>query len=100
MVVTPVRRTSAAAVGSLVMGLVGLTGWFSLGIPSLLAIILGHRALAVTRSGEVAGRGAAVAGLTLGYLSAAFVVLMLAVNPSDVAEATRTVGGFLGDLFT
>lgn len=63
------RPTSGLAVASMVLGIVGvLGGWCLLGVPCVLAVILGHFALPATRGGEVGGRGMAVAGLVLGYV--------------------------------
>ena len=39
-----------------------------LGIPCLIAVIAGHIGLKDTATGERGGRGAAVAGLILGYV--------------------------------
>jgi hypothetical protein len=58
-------RTSAAAVASLVMGLLGCLP-FATGI---LAIITGIVGIAVTARPDVKGRGMAVAGLILGIFS-------------------------------
>lgn len=64
-----VRKTSGMATGSLVLGIIGAAGgWCMLGIPCLVAILLGHVALTETRDGTVGGHGQAVAGLILGYL--------------------------------
>ncbi len=63
--------TSGMAVASMVLSIVGLVlGCCSFGVPSIVAVILGHAALRETRTGEKAGHGMAVAGLTMGYLMA------------------------------
>jgi hypothetical protein len=70
MVVQQVKPSSGYAVWALVVGLVGIfAGWCLLGIPCLAAVILGHAALSDTKNDVKSGRGMAVAGLALGYLS-------------------------------
>ena len=65
------QQTSGAAVASLVLGIIGLfASWVMLGIPSLLAVILGHVGVSATRLGHRSGRGMAIAGLVLGYVVA------------------------------
>ena len=69
VVAAPKPPTSGLAVASLVLGIVGaLCGWCLLGVPCLLAVIFGHLAIPATRPGRQSGRGAAVAGLVLGYV--------------------------------
>lgn len=64
------RPNSGVAVWALVTGIVGvLAGWCLLGLPCLAAVVLGHVALAQTKSDAVKGRGMAVAGLVLGYVA-------------------------------
>jgi Domain of unknown function (DUF4190) len=58
-------RTSAAAVASLVMGLLGCLPF----VTGILAIITGIIGIAVTGRPDVRGRGVAVAGLILGIVS-------------------------------
>jgi hypothetical protein len=58
-------RSQAMAITSFVLGLAGF--FFTL-LPSILAIIFGHIALARIRRGEESGRGLAIAGLVLGYI--------------------------------
>ncbi len=69
-------RTSGLAVASLVLGLLG---WPLCGIGSLLAVIFGHQALSQidASNGMVTGRGMAIAGLVLGYLGLAAILLPL-----------------------
>src|SRR5262249_37441445 len=68
MVVT--QPTSGAAVASLVLGILGLlVGWCACLLPNLVGIVLGHMGLSQTKDGRANGRGMAVAGLVLGYLS-------------------------------
>ncbi len=68
-------RTSGMAVASLVLGLLG---WWLCGIGSLLAVIFGHQALSQINAsnGMVTGRGMAIAGLVLGYLGLAAILLI------------------------
>lgn len=61
--------TSGTAVASMVLAILGLvSGCCTFGIPSLLAIILGHVAVSDTRDGTRSGHGMAVAGLVMGYI--------------------------------
>jgi hypothetical protein len=63
----PPRSWMAAA--SLTCGIVGmLTFICTLGIPSALAVILGHAARSETKRGAKSGHHNATAGLALGYL--------------------------------
>jgi len=67
------RRTSALAVASLVLSILWVVG-----IGSLLAVLFGHWALADTRDDPaVQGRGMAVAGLVIGYVSLGFTALIM-----------------------
>jgi hypothetical protein len=91
VVAMPGRPSSAVAVWALVMGLVGIvTGWCLLGLPCIAAVILGHVALADTKSGEKSGRGQAIAGLALGYiaLAPAIILFFLAVLGGMVESGT------------
>jgi hypothetical protein len=89
--VAPVKPpTSGLAIASLVLGIVGaLCGWCLLGIPCLLAVIFGHLAIPATRPGRQAGRGAAVAGLVLGYLM---------IVPAVILTITGAAGSLIQDL--
>ena len=61
---------SVVAVESLALGLIGLMlGWATCGVFSIIAAGCGHRALKEIRTGERRGRGIAVAGLILGYVT-------------------------------
>ena len=69
-VVSVARPTSGKAVASMVIAIIGALGGSCIfGIPSIIAVVLGHAALPETRSGTVAGRGMAITGLILGYLT-------------------------------
>jgi hypothetical protein len=79
-VVAPVHTgTNGMAIASLVLGIIWIY-W----IGSLLAIIFGHVALGQIRrsSPEQGGRGLAIAGLVLGYLGLALLVLLISVAAS------------------
>lgn len=68
-------RTSSWAVASLVLGIAGLLLLAAhLGFLALLAVIAGHAAVRDTRGGIRSGRGLAVVGLVLGYITLAVVV--------------------------
>jgi hypothetical protein len=61
--------TSGLAVASMVLSIIGLvSGCCTFGIPALLAVILGHVAVAETRGGAKSGHGMAIAGLVMGYI--------------------------------
>ena len=63
-----VRPTSGTAVASMILGIVGvLGGWCVFGLPSFIAVFLGHVALKETATGQRGGHGMAIAGLILGY---------------------------------
>ncbi|MEV0151247.1 MULTISPECIES: DUF4190 domain-containing protein [unclassified Nonomuraea] len=92
----PSAPTSGIAVASLIFGIIGLIGsWCLFGIPSIVAIVLGHAAARKTKQGIRPGHGMAVAGLVLGYIVAvpaflisAFVIL---TRPAMVADWVNTV---------
>lgn len=63
------QPNSGMATASMVFGIIGLVfGWCMCGIPSLIAIILGHIGMGQTREGRLGGRGMAIAGLVMGYV--------------------------------
>ncbi|MEU4643961.1 DUF4190 domain-containing protein [Micromonospora sp. NPDC023814] len=69
--------TSGTATASMVLGILGvLGGWCLFGLPCLLAVILGHIGLHETRNNAKSGRGMAVAGLVLGYVFVAPMILL------------------------
>lgn len=71
----PIRKTSNLAITSLVSGILGWTLLPFLG--AIVAVITGHMARSEIRksNGELDGDGLAVAGLVLGWLSLALVVV-------------------------
>jgi len=73
------QQTSGAAIASLVFGILSLlVSWWSLGIPSIIAIITGHIARGnIKRSqGKLGGDGLAIGGLIMGYLTILVYVLL------------------------
>ncbi|MGC1215568.1 MAG: DUF4190 domain-containing protein, partial [Micromonospora sp.] len=87
--------TSGAATASLVLWILGVIGgWCLFGLPCILAVVLGHLALRETRDGARAGHGMAIAGLVLGYVFAApmvvFTVLMFFGSALGAATPTPT----------
>lgn len=61
---------SGTAIASLIFGIMGiLGGWCLAGIPCVIAVLCGHAGLADTRNNAKSGRGMAIAGLIMGYLS-------------------------------
>jgi|SRR4051794_27761338 hypothetical protein len=74
----PVPPASGKATASMILGILGATvGWCALGIPSILAVVLGHVAMSETRQGVKSGRGMAIAGLVLGYV---FVIPVISIS--------------------
>jgi Domain of unknown function (DUF4190) len=75
----PTTQTSNLAIVSLVMG---VACWMVLPvIGSIIAIVCGHMARAEIRRslGTIEGDGMALAGLILGYIHIAFVLLVIAI---------------------
>jgi hypothetical protein len=69
-VVVVTAPTSGVAAASLVVGVFSLlAACCTFGLVSIFAIILGHLGMRDTRDGAKSGRGLAVAGLVMGYLS-------------------------------
>ena len=68
--------TSGLAIASLICGVIGIVTCF---LPGIAAVICGHMALKqmAAPNAQVTGRGMAVAGLVLGYLS---ILLIVAVG--------------------
>ena len=60
------QKTSGAAIGSLICGILG----FVTGVTALIAVILGHISLSQIKqsAGRLGGHGSAIAGLVMGYL--------------------------------
>ena len=79
------RRTSGAAIASLVLGIVGVTV-FPL-IPSIFAIIFGGRAREEMRDPGVTGEGLATAGIILGWIGVALGALGLVLAVLALAIA-------------
>ncbi|GAA1881321.1 hypothetical protein GCM10009715_29570 [Paeniglutamicibacter psychrophenolicus] len=72
----PMPAAAPSSVLSIVSLVTGLVGFFSAGmilVPQIVAVICGHMAL----KREPHARGMAIAGLVLGYLSLAFLGLMV-----------------------
>jgi uncharacterized protein DUF4190 len=65
--------TNGLAIASLVLGILWIY-W----IGSILAVVFGHIALNQTKKTGQGGRGMAIAGLVLGYVGLAVVVLVVA----------------------
>jgi hypothetical protein len=68
------QRTSGLAIASMVLGILWLY-W----VGSILAIVFGHIALRQIKDGggRVGGRGMAIAGLALGWIGAAVLIIVL-----------------------
>lgn len=96
---------SGVAAAALVFGIIGLlSSWCLAGLPSIIAIVLGHVAARQTKSGVRSGHGVGVAGLVLGYVvvvpAVVVFVVLLATNPAPIAEAVNMVIGFFMSLFS
>lgn len=86
-------KTNTLATVSLVAGIVGLVGfaWFY-GLVSVVAVITGHMALYRIKRSRENGRGMAIAGLVLGYIGIAIILLIVAAvvyvmaNPDILRE--------------
>uniref|UniRef100_UPI0033AF1870 DUF4190 domain-containing protein n=1 Tax=Nonomuraea sp. NPDC003804 TaxID=3154547 RepID=UPI0033AF1870 len=94
----PPAPTSGTAVASLVFGVLGLVGsWCLFGVPSIIAIILGHVATSKTKRGLRPGHGLAVAGLILGYIVVvpALIVTLIIIASSDASSLAGWVNAVL-----
>jgi hypothetical protein len=91
VVQAPQRPTSGMATASMVLGIIGATLClcFTFGIPSILAVIFGHMALADIKKTNKGGHGQAVAGLVTGYIGAA---------PAVILSFWLILGGAIGAL--
>lgn len=85
--------TNGYAIASLVLGIVGLTG-FPL-IPSVLALIFGYKGRRqIDRAGGAEqGRGLAVAGIVLGWIGTIFLILVGLLIAGAVLLNVSAVGG-------
>jgi hypothetical protein len=78
------KAGNGMATASLVLGIVGVFMCFVI-VPSILAVIFGGIGVSrANRNPAVGGRGRAIAGLLLGIVSLALLVLLLAIGDSDV----------------
>ncbi|MHB1536124.1 MAG: DUF4190 domain-containing protein [Acidimicrobiales bacterium] len=85
----PPQTTNGLAIASLVLGILWL--WW---IGSILAVIFGHIALGQIRARNQSGRGLAIAGLILGWVGVASVVVViiaLAIAAGSTGTGTGTV---------
>ena len=84
--------TSGLAIASLICGIVGLFICFFL--PSIPAVICGHMALnQISQSGtRVEGRGLAISGLILGYLSIVIFAVMMFFIIFSAVGASHSAG--------
>ncbi|MDT5040587.1 MAG: hypothetical protein QOE51_1572 [Actinoplanes sp.] len=73
-----IRPTSGKATASMVFGIIGFFAFCTV-VPSIIAVVCGHFALAETRDGDRGGHGQAVAGLILGYLVVVPVLVWYAI---------------------
>ncbi len=79
----PVAPTqSGMAIASMVLGITGvLLSWCLFGIPSIVAVVLGHISMRETGPGGTrTGRGMALAGLILGYVVIGIIVISVIVS--------------------
>lgn len=89
--IAPQPKTSALAIWSLVLGILGLA-CFTI-FTAIPGVICGHKALSKIKKsgGELTGQGLAIAGLVTGYLGIAwailFIPLMLAIAIPNFVKA-------------
>ena len=83
----PTRTTNGLAVASLVLGIVG---GILCGVGSILAIVFGFiaRGQIRTSQGRQSGDGMATAGIILGFISIALVVLLFVISAASNNDAT------------
>ena len=75
-------KRSLLAVWSLVLGILGILLGVYLGfVAGIAAVICGHKALSRLKkdAGRLTGRGLAIAGLVLGYLEIAWLVVWIMI---------------------
>jgi hypothetical protein len=94
----PATRTSAAAITSLICGIIGLC----FGLAALIGIITGIVGIVATKNPTVKGRGMAIAGLVLGLIALVGWSIFVAVEATSmfrVAPATSaSAAQFMSDL--
>lgn len=80
------------SIASMVIGILSVIGGFTLVIPPIVGVVLGHMGL----KREPRGRGFAIAGLVTNYLSIAFLVLgiLALVLLMVIAGAAATSAGY------
>ncbi len=81
------QPTNGLAIASLILSIVG---WLPCGVGSIVAVILGFVARSQIRQaqGRQGGDGLALAGIILGFVGIAFVVLILAVSLATGSTST------------
>jgi hypothetical protein len=67
------RATNGKAIGSLLMGVIGVTGFPF--VASVVAVILGHMARKEMKTDGKQGQGLALTGIILGWIGITLVVL-------------------------
>jgi len=74
--------SSGLAIASMVLGILSLLTCGAMGVGALAAIICGHLAMGKIKAsqGGVGGRGMALAGLVMGYLSLVLVILAIVAS--------------------
>ncbi|MGP2656859.1 DUF4190 domain-containing protein [Malaciobacter sp. WC5094] len=80
------KETPAIAIISLIFGILGFMGsWWSLGIPSIVAVVTGHIAKSIISKNEetMTGKGLATAGLIMGY----FIIIVYLLVITFLASA-------------
>lgn len=74
---TSERNTSGLAITSMIMGILSVLGAALMVIPPLLAVIFGHISLSqCNKDSHLDGRGMAIAGLVMGYISSIPAVIL------------------------
>ena len=84
-------QTSGFAISSMILGCLGIAiAWFTLAIPCILAVVLGHMARAKIRrsEGALVGNGMATAGLVTGYLGFPVAIIVATIGLTTYQDAT------------
>ena len=80
------RPTNGMGVAALVLGIIGcFISWFTLGIPSILAIIFGALGIVKASKDPQYGKGTSIAGLILGIIIFAIFIISVIIAAATVS---------------